>query len=637
LTRLFNSTLTLLAPYRILNWVITTCFIALSIPVQLCAQKKIHCPDGDHFEIPVNQIAIQYNGSSFAATLGGLGTLESHVSLDHVKLQEATAATQQWNQFVVALAAGYNSCAVTKQEYEEGIQKIYPRLQEASSDLDKIKKQILESTNANTKALTKALERALERYNTNFRQFAEVGGQEKLLESIKQNTDQILRDVEEIKKNVPKNQGLLRPASDPDPPTPHSPLRSCDDIPKDALKIFLGNSMGWTQDSRQSVLKIDGREALTVTFQNEKIGVYAKFFSKDARIVAELDGDKYYVNPGNSFRVENPDDSTLTVYDGVEGAKILHVRFLNKNSLLITGTFRSHLPARRPVVVKDNYIDAGFKMGNMCIVPGGSTIFDVRTGPSTDSDPEPEVSGPPDFVQDPLKGLSDLQVAEKALTLASTIESLGRQCIDNMQNIAKTQDEQDAFRSKFRAQMESCCLVDLKKLHYSLLLRKPSLKTQLDEMPYELFFRQTGCNHREITSYLREAALSLKHQARAVTPPRALVFTETHVAPEDKRATEEIRVSFTMPDVAKLGYVVISFEGSYFQVWCESPCESRVPQESDVADNRALAEGIYWGGDTPPPFVLRVGDGAVQNVTSFHVRAMTGKRVRVSKVVFFEE
>ena len=42
------------------------------------AQKKISCPDGDHFEIDLKQISIQYDASSFAGTLSSLSVLGSH-------------------------------------------------------------------------------------------------------------------------------------------------------------------------------------------------------------------------------------------------------------------------------------------------------------------------------------------------------------------------------------------------------------------------------------------------------------------------------------------------------------------------------------------------------------------------------
>src|SRR5215471_2260703 len=93
--------------------------------------RKITCPDGDvRYEINVKDIAIQYEAASFAGTLSSLSVLSGRLTVAPQKLQEAASATQQWNEFVKGLVVGYNSCAITKQQYAEGLQKIYPRLKE---------------------------------------------------------------------------------------------------------------------------------------------------------------------------------------------------------------------------------------------------------------------------------------------------------------------------------------------------------------------------------------------------------------------------------------------------------------------------------------------------------------------------
>ena len=96
-------------------------------PANAQTRKTISCPDGDHIEIDVRQIAIQYDASSFAATLGGLSVFSARLEIVPKQLQEAAIATQQWDEFLKGLAAGYNSCAVTRQQYADGLQRIYPR------------------------------------------------------------------------------------------------------------------------------------------------------------------------------------------------------------------------------------------------------------------------------------------------------------------------------------------------------------------------------------------------------------------------------------------------------------------------------------------------------------------------------
>jgi hypothetical protein len=45
------------------------------------AQKKIACPDGEHIEIDVKQIAIKYDASSFAGTLSSLSVLSGRLEV----------------------------------------------------------------------------------------------------------------------------------------------------------------------------------------------------------------------------------------------------------------------------------------------------------------------------------------------------------------------------------------------------------------------------------------------------------------------------------------------------------------------------------------------------------------------------
>src|SRR5713101_1431529 len=103
-------------------------FFLLMLSLGAAAQKKISCQDGDHLEIDVKQIAIQYAASSFVGTLSSLSVLGARLEVAPKKLQEAATATQQWDEFLKGLAAGYNSCAVTRQQYAEGLKRIYPRL-----------------------------------------------------------------------------------------------------------------------------------------------------------------------------------------------------------------------------------------------------------------------------------------------------------------------------------------------------------------------------------------------------------------------------------------------------------------------------------------------------------------------------
>ena len=170
------------------------CCLLLGVAPIAAAQQTIHCPDGDHTVIDVKQIAIQYDAASFAGTLSSLSALGARLEVAPTKLQEAAAATQQWDEFLKGLAAGYNSCAVTRQQYADGLNRIYPRLKEDAADLEAIRKIISEGQ----KADEKRLQSLVESYYGNLRRFAEISGKEVILERIDALSAQIGSGQEQI-------------------------------------------------------------------------------------------------------------------------------------------------------------------------------------------------------------------------------------------------------------------------------------------------------------------------------------------------------------------------------------------------------------------------------------------------------
>src|SRR5262245_56364146 len=150
-------------------------------PISSFAQQRITCPDKtQRITIDLKQIQIQYNASSFAGTLASLGALSAHVSVEQKVLQQASAATQQWNEFLKGLVAGYNSCAITDQQYADSLKRIYPRLKDDAAGLEEIRKAVSDGRQADEKRL-KSL---LDSYFANLRQFARASGKEITIEQI---------------------------------------------------------------------------------------------------------------------------------------------------------------------------------------------------------------------------------------------------------------------------------------------------------------------------------------------------------------------------------------------------------------------------------------------------------------------
>jgi len=131
-----------------------------------------------------------------------------------------------------------------------------------------------------------------------------------------------------------ETSGLLRPASDPTPPTP------CPNIPKEALILLLGTSASYTTASNHTFLRVAGEDILSISRKNEGIAVSAKIYSADRKIVAEIIDNNFHINPSNYFRRERPDRHTLAIFDQ-QGERVLFIRHLNFSAIKILGKFHT--------------------------------------------------------------------------------------------------------------------------------------------------------------------------------------------------------------------------------------------------------------------------------------------------------
>ena len=147
------------------------CSIALTTVSALAyADEKKLCPDGEHLKIDIEQIAIQYQGGVFSATLSGILNLGGKLKVEPKTLQIAFSATQQWNEYLKGLVVGYNSCAVTTLQFQEGLKRIYPRLQEDAKDLEALRADLSKQHAIDEKRLNSLLKS----YETQLRRFESI-------------------------------------------------------------------------------------------------------------------------------------------------------------------------------------------------------------------------------------------------------------------------------------------------------------------------------------------------------------------------------------------------------------------------------------------------------------------------------
>ena len=140
-------------------------------------------------------------------------------------------------------------------------------------------------------------------------------------------------------------KGLLLPGDEPDPPV------ACPNVPSNALKVFLGDSLASTTADELTVLKIKGIDVLSLRRTSNGVAILAKVFSEDGKVVAQIVDNRLYVNPGNFLRIDNPDSHSLAVYD-LHQRQVLAIRYLNPQSVRVVGIFQ--LPERAPVVISEN-------------------------------------------------------------------------------------------------------------------------------------------------------------------------------------------------------------------------------------------------------------------------------------------
>lgn len=146
-------------------------------------------------------MAVRYEGTFLAGAIGKLGLFSSTFSLGTTQLQQAAAATQQWNQLILGLVIGWNSCVISKAQYSEGILQIYPRLEEDAQEFNQIAARLSRGQSIDESRLWVLLTS----YTGKIRKLAKLaelsgnGAYEVLLQT-KTNTDEILIELREMRK-----------------------------------------------------------------------------------------------------------------------------------------------------------------------------------------------------------------------------------------------------------------------------------------------------------------------------------------------------------------------------------------------------------------------------------------------------
>ena len=174
--------------------------------------------------------------------------------------------------------------------------------------------------------------------------------------------------------DLSKNEGILYPANET---TPAIPAKCAEMIPKDALVIFYGDNISFTQKRFQNIIRLGGEVLLQIDREQSTGAIYIsvlRVFDDRNDIIAKIDSDGFCVR--NTSQKKRPDESTLVVYDHND-YEVLNIRLLNKNAIRLTGIFRR--PRLPPIVISSNSVKwANLTFSGLCsgpsISPSGSVL-----------------------------------------------------------------------------------------------------------------------------------------------------------------------------------------------------------------------------------------------------------------------
>jgi hypothetical protein len=109
-------------------------------------------------------------------------------------------------------------------------------------------------------------------------------------------------------------------------------------IPPDALRIFFGDSEGYSLEQRFIVWKIGDEETLVLQRTQSGMFVSAKVRGPDGKLLANIVNNEFFVNLRGQYHMVSPQPSSLIVYDNSH-EEVLNVEFLSPRVIKILGKF----------------------------------------------------------------------------------------------------------------------------------------------------------------------------------------------------------------------------------------------------------------------------------------------------------
>jgi hypothetical protein len=109
----------------------------LSIDYWKHRPRMIKCDGGEREAIDYREIQIKYSSNRISLGVEVMDKLKLTPEIDPEMLQTALESTQNWDQFLKGLISGYNSCAISKNDYGLILQR-YKKIEDITRSLTQL-------------------------------------------------------------------------------------------------------------------------------------------------------------------------------------------------------------------------------------------------------------------------------------------------------------------------------------------------------------------------------------------------------------------------------------------------------------------------------------------------------------------
>ncbi len=99
--------------------------------------RAIQCDDGERQAIDYRDIQLKYSENKISLNVEVMNKLKLRPEIDPQVMQTAVESTQGWDQFLKGRVAGFNSCAVSKDDYALILQR-YKSMEDISKNLSQL-------------------------------------------------------------------------------------------------------------------------------------------------------------------------------------------------------------------------------------------------------------------------------------------------------------------------------------------------------------------------------------------------------------------------------------------------------------------------------------------------------------------